>query len=432
VKAKPENLASHILVPNPVVAASHPYTCEEICLICGLLGGGKSYLALEKFIWEELLRGRRSIVTNHKLLLNKLREVMQNFDRDGNEVRLRVRLLTDDEMKEFWLHRGRKDGVFWDAKDVQVVQKGERGEAAIRDYNLDHENARPAEGVLYVFDEAHFGLRARDWMSFGRTGEWYFNHIRKMNDTVVLCTPHPDQLDKYVRNLLQKVYVVRNGGKERFLRFFQGPKRIFWDCYLGPYQKTMQRECGGFFQIKPWLADCYDTASGAGIVGGGPADKDTKQKGLPFWTLPAVGVAVVVAMIFVPKLFAGGFHAWTGSMFGSVKPPAQTNVAAAVQRPVRGVPGIVGAPVVAPADLPSVATLIPATKKFYSVTTTSGKPGAWVTDSAGNSLFASEISADHNVCFVNGEKWIWSMRSTQMRMPTEATATKKRKGVNEK
>ena len=282
--------------------------CEEIAGVFALLGGGKSYFCLEKYIWPELVNGTRTIVTNHRLKLPELRAALQAFTgRDGSEVFTRIRLLSDDDMRQFWLHRGvcPHTGGWWDAQDVKVLEKNERGEAVIFDYQADHSHAKPAGGVLYIYDEAHFGLRARDWMSFGRTGEWYFNLIRKWSDTVILVSPHPDQLDKYVRNLFQNVYMLRNGAKERFMSLFRAPKKIFWDMYLGPYENSMTHQANGAIDLQPWLAACYDTSGGAGVDGNGKADIGNHPVGLPFSAI-FIGVALLVAaVVMVPRFLTG-------------------------------------------------------------------------------------------------------------------------------
>ncbi len=314
------NLDPHIKVPNHDAISKTPFDTEEIALVTGKLGAGKSMFLMCFFIWPELTKGKRTVVTNLRLNLPAIREALQAYtSRDGSEVFDRIRCLSDDEMQQFWLHRGRYDGEnfnsssektgWWDSQDVKITEKG-RGENEISDYLPNHPHYHGDTGILYVYDEAHKGLRARDWMSFGRTGEWYFNLIRHCGDTVVMACPHPTQIDKYVSNLFQKVYGMRNGKKEKFLKFFKGPKRFFWTQYEGPYMESgMPEQASGRFELTPWLANCYNTS-----MFGGDADKNKGVKGLPFKLFPVALVLIAVMIICAPKIMQVGFSAWLRSL----------------------------------------------------------------------------------------------------------------------
>lgn len=310
-------------VVDTSATVSSPFTCEEIAGVFGGLGSGKSNHAWSRFIWPELTRGERTIVTNLPIRKNVLRALIQKrTNRSGDEVNTRIRILPEKQMREFWLHRGLdKDGNWWDATDVEPHDKARPVERAILDYNLDHPHARPNIGVLYVYDEAHNGFRAKSFQSFSLVAEWYFNHVRKATDTVVLVTPHPDQLDKTIRNLLGNVWMMRNSGKERFMTYFRGPSWINYTLYLGPYEKTMVEQASGRYMLDKELADCYDTSGGASLTGGGTADVGNKPPGLPFWTITAGLVGVVVVCLIGLKLFGMWWH-YEFSMDGDISKAA--------------------------------------------------------------------------------------------------------------
>jgi len=289
-------------VPDPKAVTPGGFVCQEIEGIFGGLGSGKSNHALSAFIWPELTAGIRTVVTNLPINRGSLRELIQRRTlRDGSEVDTRLRIIPDTDCRNFYFYRGLKNGQWWSATLADVEDGGNPKaghELAILSYNVTHPNGRPDGGVLYVIDEAHNSFRARSFAHFSLISEWYFTHVRKQGDTVVLCTPHPMQIDTFIRNMFQNVWTMRNSAKERFMTFFRGAQYIYWKLYTGPFDSRMQIQASGHYTLDVDLANCYDTSGGANLVGAGAADKGRKPKGLPFWTLFAFGIGAVVALVF--------------------------------------------------------------------------------------------------------------------------------------
>lgn len=271
--------------------------------IGGKPGAGKSLLSVT-FVIEELVYGRRIVVTNLPLKLDALNEYLQKKYPDANvDLSKRVRLLNEDEFAEFF--RYRENGV------ALEIEKDEKGKPIRCDYS---KISKDDVGVFYVLDELHIAFNARAWMTTGAAAIYYLSQHRKLGDDVFCITQSTANVDKQFRSVAQEFHQVRNLSKERW-GYLRGPQKFQVKTYL--QQPTTTGEAAirtTHFTMPMEVAKCYDTAAGVGIVGRSGADKGTKKKGgLPFWTIWAAFGLVAVVVVVGPYVLIKGGHKWAMS-----------------------------------------------------------------------------------------------------------------------
>jgi len=290
--------------------------------ISGKPGGGKSFYAL-KLLVEELRLTNRNISTNLPLKLEQLAEYLhEKYDSTFN-MSTRIRILTEQEMGSFWLHP---------AKGVDIT---ERRSVTIRERtssvpNFEVRNA--TGGTFYILDEIHLQFNARNWQNTGEDCIYYLSQHRKLGDDVIAVTQHVGNVDKQFRSMTQDYTFLRNFNKERF-GLFRMPGMFMRQTYLQPPtgaagEKAM--ETGAFRLDVSGLAQCYDTASGVGILNrSGVADQKARQKGIPFWGLMLAVIVLGAAATKLPWVFAHGIKGIVSPSVGGVKVSTNTPVPAA-------------------------------------------------------------------------------------------------------
>ncbi len=283
-----------------------------IHVILGKPGSGKSLYATSRLI-EELANGTRNVVTNLPIRPDRLNEYLQKTypDRDCRMLQ-RLRLLTDDELREFWKYRGPEGG------------------------DVDGKS-----GVAYFLDEAHIAFNARDWAALGRGAINYLSQHRKLGDIVWPITQSPGNLDKQFRSVAEDFTVLRNEYTAKYGPF-RGRGRFVRRTYLSePSGNAEPFEKATFTLDKEGIASCYDTAKGIGVHGS-KADIGRRAKGWSIWWAFA-GAFVLAALVgIVPYLLGKGAQAFVTKGKGQAK-----TVAAAV-----GGGGFVASP--SPTPPPSV------------------------------------------------------------------------------
>lgn len=283
------------------------WTENEIVFLTAKLGGGKSFLATLGFIWAELLKGKRTICTNVALNLPEIWQTLYDREqRDDIDVESRIRLLTHEQCFAPWLYGGRmSDGTWWDSELAKHVKEDgkmdkEHDKAGI----IPDLDKRPGS-CLYVIDEAHFFFRPENFMTMSRVAKSYLTHVRRLGDTFVIITPHPNQIVKPIRDMMCLWITTSNLRKMRMMAW-GGPK-TFWVTERTSWSEAVAVNHEEMVQFKPWVGKLYNTGVGNGARGA--ADINHKRKGLPWWTAPALLVGVVVLLLslmwFAPRAIMG-------------------------------------------------------------------------------------------------------------------------------
>jgi len=261
-----------------------------IYMLTGKPRAGKSLLALRRIV-QELSAGHRVVVTNLAIKLPELAAYLQKkYPHKNIDLLQRLRLLTDEQTKHFWLYRrpevpgdeGRVDGV--------TTEQEKKGQFP----------TWPAKyrAVLYVIDEAHIHFDARRWMEAGHSLTFYNSQHGKLDDETYFVTQFLDLVDKRLKGFAQLYIYVVNQGLRRFLSFFSPPSYMVAKAYSQPVQngKDEHFEWSERWLLDKELADCYDTSQGVGMPGSGKPETKPKKGLSMVWIIPVAFVVVYAAV----------------------------------------------------------------------------------------------------------------------------------------
>lgn len=227
-----------------------------ITLICGVPGAGKSLFAVDLVI-DELRLGNRDIITNLALYKDLIAEYLHN--KYGDSSNTRERLIVVSDLQRFWELRKRE--------------------------------------TLFVLDECQIFFGARNWANSPPELLAYLSQHRKLGDDVIAITQHYQLIEKQFRQLVQESIFLKNLS---YIKFFgvRMPKRIVGNKYYGIPATTMEKPLEVFTKSIDVEGICrlYDTGAGVGVKGA--ADKQRKQKGLPWFAAPVIFVVLLVLVYF--------------------------------------------------------------------------------------------------------------------------------------
>jgi hypothetical protein len=245
-----------------------------IHFISGKPGSGKSLYGVHLLL-KEITQGNRNVVTNLPLHPGRLNEYLQERwpNRDFRLLQ-RLTILTEDEARKFWLHRG--------------------------------DQTTPI-GVMYQLDELHLFFNARDWMATGRDCLHYLSQHRKLGDIVIAITQSVPNVDKQFRSVAEDFTVLRNEYTAKFGPF-RGRGRFVRKTYLSePTGGSSQEpfENASFTLDAKGIASCYDTAQGIGIHGNA-ADKGRRASGWSIWWTIPLGIGLASLAGIIPWFMAKG------------------------------------------------------------------------------------------------------------------------------
>lgn len=240
-----------------------------ITYICGKPGGGKSISAIREMIAEMENPNGRYIVTNLPLILSEW------WERFGiGECEKRIRILGDEEIAQFYLHRIGSAGSY----DLPIVTLA--GLAyEVPDLSFAALDTSCNRGILYVIDEVHIHFHARQWQRVGMATQYWATQHRKVNDRVLLLTQKIEQVEKQVRNLGQEYWLCTNLSTQKAaLSWVAHSRRVKVVKYLNPTGTDKQPD-GFEFDPAPYFG-LYDTSGGVGVQGRGQGETDGRKKGV--------------------------------------------------------------------------------------------------------------------------------------------------------
>ena len=282
--------------------------------------------------YQQLTKTNRYVIHNMKLYVDEWQELL---DSRGFNIHVRDRFLqlTDEQMKDFWLHR--EFGL--------VLEKCEDYDNSKADTNVDYTplftdprfrvggklnnedgSETPLRGTAYVFDEIHNVYPSRQWHNTPRHFNFYGSQHGKLNDHNIYTTQALKNADPVVYRNAQSFTYCRNHRLEKFGRFKRG-SGFEAKTYNDPRSsdavtpvETLQ------YKFDPKVAALYDTSAGIGMPGGGTADGGHSVKGIPLksvWVLCALAICAVYVLFnyVIPKYthkFLGGVIA--GSVTGKL------------------------------------------------------------------------------------------------------------------
>jgi len=259
----------------------------SIHIILGKPGSGKSRHSTE-VAGKQLLDTNRNVVTNLPIDMGRLNEFLQErFPREPVDVVRRLRIMTDDEMRNFWKFRGP------DLRSTdEIAGKVDEEKRFGRD---------DGRGVCYLLDEAHIAFNARDWAVLGRDAIHYMFQHRKLGDVVFPITQAVGNLDKQFRSVAEDYTVCRNEAVMKLGPFRGAPRFKLRRYYSEPTNNAEPYETVTFDLDKKGWASCYDTAKGIGVHGS-KADIGRRAKGISiYWVFPIV-ICTAMLCVFIPMM----------------------------------------------------------------------------------------------------------------------------------
>jgi hypothetical protein len=270
-----------------------------IKIIYGRGGSGKSRFQMDLLV-EQLRQTKRNICTNLALKVPEFNEYLEKtYPNESLGLVHRLRLLTDDETKEFWKYRGPlRYESFWDGE--RSVEGGDMAIKLVPDPG--------ANGVCFLIDEAGAaGFSAQEWATKagnsvrGVECTAYLDQQRKHGDEVIASTNGrtPGQIAKGFRDKAHEFIRCKNEYQAQWGKF-RGRGRFVADHFIaepGPNLEAFKRTV--YYVDADGLANCYYTERGVGVVGT-LADKGKKAKGFSIWWTIPLGIAAAAMCGLVP------------------------------------------------------------------------------------------------------------------------------------
>lgn len=272
----------------------------------------------------------RYIVTNLPLVMHELEAFMA---RRGKRIDMakRITCLEHSQCRQFWRYRG--NGYVRDVPDNDPAEKTELHLLQNEEIFSITGDPMHKRGVLYILDEVHVYYPARGCMQ--KTGNWVFQYATQhghFTDTILMVTQSLSYVDKQFREMTQD-YTYMENERLRSVRGFRKGGGLVARTFIFP--PTLGTEEPDGIEDMPLDTEgygrIYDTSGGAGISGGGSADKGAKVKGLPLksiWLFVILGFVLFTAGLFGLRSL---LHRWLGR--GSSKPDTVQTVAAVGFRP---------------------------------------------------------------------------------------------------
>ena len=226
--------------------------------------GGRKVAALLAFKVNEWTDGADAV---HRGLLRRLQ--MRGYRGELSED---LRLLTDDEAREFWRYR-------WDRRERAW------GVMPCGDEHFEFDAANYA-GCLYILDEVHRLFPSQS--SSGLLRE-YLSQSGRCGDDVIAISQVPVMAHKSLRDLAhEEVFAVNHALRRAW--FFREPDIIVCHVYSRcPHLDTDQRQYAFTLRgRREELEDCYDTSGGGAMLGQTAADIGARAGGLHLGWLAAV------------------------------------------------------------------------------------------------------------------------------------------------
>lgn len=257
-------------------------------------------MACMQLIIDELMRTDRYVTTNLPLKLSEMSQCLH--ERYGSDFNLteRVRVLTDTEVLQYWLH----PALHWEVTGKKMV-------ASVGNREMQRPDFEPLMawlGALIVIDEAPEYFDALRWAEVAEDHKYFLRQSRKLNVDVVYVCQAMSQVAKPLRDFAQETMVFRNLGYE-FIGKFRAPNLIYWQRFFKTPQVSRVPMTQGTRKVdKAFLGKMYDSTAGVGMKGGFSADFNRKQKGLPLWLLVALvitGVCLLGSFPFLLRYFSG-------------------------------------------------------------------------------------------------------------------------------
>lgn len=274
-----------------------------IHFVSGLPGASKTAFVVGDKLIEEIRNHDRPIICNLALRLHPwvdaggvarrglLRTLIDRYGEDfGAEER--IIFLTPEECRHFWRVRAVRSspGGPWEKVVLPLPPDGR--------FHFDGQYS----GCFYVLDEAHEFLPGqtveKEDMATSKEILSWASQQRRAGDDAYLISQVVVNVSKKVRAVSQDCYWMTNHAK-RVMGWFKQPDvwsyRLYASTPPAQGEEHLRKE---YVRLnREDVYGMYDTVAGASVAGG-KGDIGDRAKGLPWWSVPAAGVAVCLAFVF--------------------------------------------------------------------------------------------------------------------------------------
>ena len=190
-------------------------------IICGLMGSGKSFTAVQRVL-EIVTKEARPVYTNLPINWRVMREYLRT--RHGAKYADLVKPFTEEHFRSF-MERQHRRYLMRERISGEARKRGERATQAALDAAweaeagpniIDGPDAQwvPPLAVL-VIDEAHHWFPAEDRGANGKLLQSYITMLRHHMHRLVVITQHPMQIDHRFRRLSKYTTQVEALGREK-------------------------------------------------------------------------------------------------------------------------------------------------------------------------------------------------------------------------
>lgn len=286
----------------------------DITFICAPIGGGKSLYAT-RAICTELQRSERMIVTNVPVFDKDapqgkmtLGEWAHKYVTHPVDVRKRFRLLTRDEVFEFWRYLPGKD-----LPNMERITATREAETV-----PDLQSRQGDGGCFFLIDEVHLYFSARDWGKNGVKVETYMSQLRKLNDDLFLITQHPEKVDKNFRRNATEWFYLKNMGKTKLWAGVSLPGRFRYHIFdQMPIRNDKPMQSGWMRLEDREYYRVYDTMAGVGLTGKlNPEQSRSKGRHWSVWLF--ILAVIVLGCFTLPRMVMYLFGKGAASLVTSV------------------------------------------------------------------------------------------------------------------
>lgn len=252
----------------------------------------------------------------------------------------RIFILSDEQAPKFFIYRAMmEDGKYVLRESKYTCHTTKGGDEIIDEF--DTTNLVNSHPHLVIIDEAWKFWGSRNWQNTGDAVAFYGAQHGKPGDEAYIVTQHTKQIDPSMYRVAQDFWHCVARGMLR-VGLFRRPDDFKVYVFENPPTANRQdpMETHTFKLDAGGIGQCYNTLQGVGLAGGGMlGDKGTglKKKGLPWWSLPIIGLGFVV---LVWMLIHGGLSLAMGKaskgFSAGIQPAASPATNSAVQKQSAG------------------------------------------------------------------------------------------------
>lgn len=261
----------------------------------GLPGSGKSLSLVRDIYWKLVYSKRMVGTTLTELDKGKLSEyIAKKHPGENYDIENRLFFIPKSDTSTFYRYRGTK--TFDKPPAIPKTASREESDRICEKY---FEQYKGLQGVDYFLTEAHRHFKADTWSDMSDIVMFYASQHRHLDDNVCVETQVPKMVVVQFRDLAEICVEMQNHYRQRF-GHFQKIGRFVAVYYYGvpkPGTKGEVSHKTTFFLDKAGLASCYATRGAITGVGGATPETDTVKKGLPFWTIPVLGIVALVLIV---------------------------------------------------------------------------------------------------------------------------------------